>query len=394
MSIPFLPLVPHPTLTPVLGTPTHLTMRPFLRQLYANARSVDSLRGGGMHGYLALVMSPEAYVALAGEEFIAPTHPGANPLHPPAATGPQITEINRVYAAALADLVQYRAMQQFLKKQIFEAVEPLYLAELEDGMMGFADVSAATLVAHLTTEYGRITIDEKDANMASLEIPWNPDEHLTTVWTRLARAQLIATDAGTPIPDEVLMHKTLRVIENSNVFNDYAKRWHERPEATQTYADLRHFFGAADVQRRRHMTAQSGGFHGALAAQTLPPLATLTLDAPSAAPLPPPPPANYALAAAPAPGTVVAPTTPNPAPSSHPVGAGGTHMFYCWTHGMGKNHAHTSSTCQRKAPGHQDTATYDNMLGGNDKLQRTRPARNPNSTPRNPNRNQNSHSTS
>jgi hypothetical protein len=388
-SFPF----PHPTLTPIIGTPTHLTLRPFFRQLYANARTVDSLRGGGMHGYLALVMSPQAYFALAGEAFIVPTHPGANPVHPPAATGPQITEINRVYAAALADLVEFRKIHQLLKKQIFEAIEPLYLAELEDGAMGFADVSAATLVTHLTNEYGRITGDEKDANMASLDLPWNPDERLETVWTRLAHSQLIARDAGTPIPDDVLMRKTLRVIENTNVFADYAKRWHERPEADQTFAELRKFFGAADKQRRRHLTAQSGGFHGAFASTTLPPLANLNLSPPPA-PLPMQPPANSALAATTASSPAATPTNRTTAPSSHINTTGGVQLFYCWTHGMGKNHAHTSSTCQRKAPGHQDTATYDNMLGGNDTLQRARPARNPNTTPRNPNANPNSRSNS
>ena len=34
---------------------------------------------------------------------------------------------------------------------------------------------------------------------------------------------------------------------------------------------------------------------------------------------------------------------------------------YCWTHG-GTNHS--SQECQRKAPGHQDTATFVNRLGG------------------------------
>ena len=34
---------------------------------------------------------------------------------------------------------------------------------------------------------------------------------------------------------------------------------------------------------------------------------------------------------------------------------------YCWTHG-GSNHS--SQQCQRKAPGHQDAATFENRLGG------------------------------
>jgi hypothetical protein len=37
-------------------------------------------------------------------------------------------------------------------------------------------------------------------------------------------------------------------------------------------------------------------------------------------------------------------------------------MWYCWSHGLGKNRAHFSK--QNKKPGHQDTATVDNRMGG------------------------------
>ena len=36
---------------------------------------------------------------------------------------------------------------------------------------------------------------------------------------------------------------------------------------------------------------------------------------------------------------------------------------YCWTHGYHVRNNHTSATCQNKAPGHQDQATHDNMMG-------------------------------
>ena len=34
---------------------------------------------------------------------------------------------------------------------------------------------------------------------------------------------------------------------------------------------------------------------------------------------------------------------------------------YCWTHGACN---HTSAECQRQATGHQNTATFDNRMGG------------------------------
>ena len=37
---------------------------------------------------------------------------------------------------------------------------------------------------------------------------------------------------------------------------------------------------------------------------------------------------------------------------------------YCWTHGYRVGNKHNSETCQNKAPGHQDRATRDNIMGG------------------------------
>jgi hypothetical protein len=37
---------------------------------------------------------------------------------------------------------------------------------------------------------------------------------------------------------------------------------------------------------------------------------------------------------------------------------------YCWSHGYQVGLAHTSAKCTKKAPGHKDTATKDNIMGG------------------------------
>jgi hypothetical protein len=43
-------------------------------------------------------------------------------------------------------------------------------------------------------------------------------------------------------------------------------------------------------------------------------------------------------------------------------------LFYCWTHGLSKNVAHTSQTCESKATGHYDDATLENCNGGINKI--------------------------
>lgn len=50
-------------------------------------------------------------------------------------------------------------------------------------------------------------------------------------------------------------------------------------------------------------------------------------------------------------------------------------MYYCHTHGLGYDREHTSITCNRKAPGHVDSATVIDMQGGTQKIAKYRAPR-------------------
>ena len=43
-------------------------------------------------------------------------------------------------------------------------------------------------------------------------------------------------------------------------------------------------------------------------------------------------------------------------------------LHYCWTHGLGCDPTHTSTTCNSRAEGHQAQATVYNMMGGNSSI--------------------------
>ena len=48
----------------------------------------------------------------------------------------------------------------------------------------------------------------------------------------------------------------------------------------------------------------------------------------------------------------------------HAISAKGTRLFYCWSHGLGRNPKHTSESCNSPLEGHKKEATLDNMMGG------------------------------
>ena len=54
--------------------------------------------------------------------------------------------------------------------------------------------------------------------------------------------------------------------------------------------------------------------------------------------------------------------------SNKPAQIGTIKMGYCWTHGLSKDFKHCSATCNNPKPGHQVTATVDNLMGGNNTI--------------------------
>ncbi|KAI2493163.1 hypothetical protein MHU86_21386 [Fragilaria crotonensis] len=85
---------PNPILSPiatVTSPPTYATIRLAQTQLNANATTVPSYAGDGIHGHLALTLLPAAYLLRSGNvPFIAPLNGPDNPIHPAAATAAQI----------------------------------------------------------------------------------------------------------------------------------------------------------------------------------------------------------------------------------------------------------------------------------------------------------------
>jgi hypothetical protein len=88
---------PHPELTPILGEPTTTSLRLLQKELYANARQIFSMRGGGNNGHLCLLLTDVAYLACTNVAFAIPVHPGNAPVHAANATGVQIAKTTPIY---------------------------------------------------------------------------------------------------------------------------------------------------------------------------------------------------------------------------------------------------------------------------------------------------------
>lgn len=343
---------PHPTLPSLHGEiPNHQRLDSFLLELRANAISVASNGGNGRLGHLSLVVTPAMYLnQSAGIAYVAPANPGTHPVHPENATGPQIIEINRSHLAQKAEYKSYVDTENALKALILEAVPTVYLHQLSDPITAYATVSALDMVNHLTTRFGTINDNELEVNRQNLQLVWDPATAVDTIWANATDRRAFAAAGGDPISDRATIAAILLTFTRTGQFGTAIHEWHQLPAAEKTYANLGPHFNAANAERLETLTTGNIGFHGnALLAADPVPAVEQALIAPALAP-------------------------PAAAPAVHPPDAATRprQMYYCHSHGLSTNPAHTSMTCRTRATGHDATATVDNMRGGCNLIQRRR----------------------
>lgn len=325
---------PHPILAPITGEPNIVSIRALRREIFANAAACHSTRGGGDNGHLGLVMTAASYLVRAGANnaYIAPVHPGAIPVHGDNPTAAQISETNRQFEQAKADHRLHATVGQELRKQIIAAVEPRFFAILSDGDFGLAGITPLALLEHLQTTYGTITPEDIERNRAELSTILTVDDPLEDLWLRLSRCQEFAALANEPIPDPAVIRLTLTVFDQTGVYEHTCLTWREKPAVDQTMANFKLHFAAGNLERRRRLTAQAGGYHGANAA-------------------------NGA-------GGYHGANAANGQRDPLVVIEGDVFMSYCWSHGLISNCNHNSNNCEHRNNGHVATATILNMQGG------------------------------
>lgn len=317
--------------------PTRKSLKTLHLQVNANAESVPSTRGGANHGHLGIVLSPEDYATIQTEDGVAktpwvnPEHPGPRPEIPDEATQYQIAEANRQYKADAEEYRLFKSTEAALRNQLLEAVPEIFISILENKHRGYGGLTPLQILNHLDANYGEVTAADLRVNIQNLHRQWTPDQPIEDLWQQIKDCMDFAADHN-PITECTAVQAAVANLEESGAFVDTLKEWELKPLAEQTLANLKSKINLAARVKHKQLTAKGAGY------------------------------ANKATGA-----NKENTPTPNPTP-------GIPGMSYCWTHGFfhnyGRNIGHNSTTCLSKEEGHRDEATVDNMMGGNNRVQR------------------------
>lgn len=356
---------PHPVLTPFasdLQPPTHASLQTLQRELNANAMSVHSYQGGGLHGHLTLTMQPAAYLAISNVAFPAPAVPPLTPTIPAGAVQALIGEVVRQHTEDVRAFRLYHDTDKALVRAILAATPGTYVVSLSDPDFGYANVTTLEVLTHLHSTYGTLTPADRDANLARMTTPWTPPTPIEALFHQLETGQRFAGLAQEPIAETQLARMGYQLVLKTGMFPDGCREWRLKPVTDQTWAAFKTHFARQDQDRHETATSASAGYTGS--AYHVQPVLSGSVPPPSspgtalAATVLPSGPELIALLAELAQLRANAPTPVTKNTSTATRG-------YCWTHGSTANSAHTSATCKNKLPGHVDTATWRNKQGGN-----------------------------
>ena len=385
----------YPDLTRIIGEPTTAALITLRNEVKANAQAVHSTLGGGAHGHLGLVCSPETYATLVpgNTPYIRPVNPGRLIIEG-TETQYQIAQRRDEHAEALRVFQEYLGVERALIQQIVAAVEPKYLKALRNPVTNKITQSIPIIFDYLFETYGDVTPQELrhlTTQVESLNFP--PNEPVDTIFTEIDDLGTIAELAHAPMTEQQKINMAYLLLQQTQVYSTALNRWNQSERPEQTWSNFKtHFRDAQKALRRTGaLTVQESlnhtqiinlvqqGVHQALATACPP-----SMDTP--APMP-----ETCLPALDEISTPPSSVSANSVTSDITMQTiqqqmlmmqkmmdmmtSNTNKFkkskrrnpnltkYCWTHGLCN---HTGSECRTPADGHIKDATLQNRLGGSD----------------------------
>jgi hypothetical protein len=319
--------------------------------------------------------------------------------------------LKEVHCESIRVYRECKNVEKALLRHVQNAIEEKYIEHLLDEDTGLIEVDIPQALDYLFLNYGKVPSEEvKEKEAEVLNLSFNPAEPMVLLYRPIEQLQKLAISAGIPYSKEQRLEFGLTSVRNTRDFEKGLSDWNALPLTSKTWVQFKTHFKKAQEELKaiRGPTMQQAGYHHAnmlaeqlrttIDAQGTEMLAMLSEMQDNNPPIqestPPPPPTEQSANSAAHTDVQLQILRILQDMHQHQVrprknqtgrtGAGGRGSAqrtgaqnrrtlddatfsrrvtdkYCHTHG-GCNH--TSGECTRKAPGHEDTATMTNKLGG------------------------------
>lgn len=401
-----------PTISTLTEKPTYPSLRKFQDAINENAMAIPSYQTD--LGHLALVLSDTAFLTVNNDTaFVPPPNPGAAPADPTTtitsgtrdntataiATLPfTAAESIRLFNQQQSEFIRYKSTKIALKNQILNSVADKYICHLKHTITRYAMVTPLQLLTHLWTTYGTIDQSDQTANEKRMRAQWNPPEVIESLFEQLQDGQDFAKQGSETISYDQLVRWGYENIYATGLFDSECKKWRKKPVLEKTWDLFKTYFTLAEADRAKHATTSEATYTANQVQDLIQQELSSFLDRTIQTPIPDD--ATPSVITQESANSVTSaeikkmieeaihqqPPSNPPTHIRNPRNArrgdkgerkrktqlkaqalvDGVPVTYCWTHGITSNLNHTSHTCTRTSDGHQQDATYDKKMGGNE----------------------------
>jgi hypothetical protein len=236
---------PHKTIPPIVGQPAYQAIKELHMKLNENAVKVHSNLGNGLLGYLEVTVTLAIYNTLSAQPFVIPPNPGTSPVFPAEATGPQIANICVIFQEQFYALKKYMDVCNTISAIIIEVIDPMYLATLRPPYVGLGTQTPLQILAHLYTNYAKITPADLDANDRAMKQPCDVNQPIELMYQQIKDAIEFAAAGQSPYSPDQVLNIAYQLVFRTEFFSDDCKIWKRQAAAYKTWPQFKLDFAVA-----------------------------------------------------------------------------------------------------------------------------------------------------
>eukprot|EP00957_Ditylum_brightwellii_P107892 8230443-Ditylum_brightwellii.AAC.1 len=171
-------------------------------ELQANTQAVITTLGGGRHGHLGLVMTPQDYALIPSTTaYLQPPQPLL--ILPQNDIQHQITQAKEQYYDELRMFNERNTVKKIFIQQIVDAINAKYVTTIRDPVTYQIMLTIPDIIDHFFDSYGAVTAEELRELWKQVEqLPYQPTEHVDTIFTKTDMLAEVAKIAKRPLTQE------------------------------------------------------------------------------------------------------------------------------------------------------------------------------------------------
>lgn len=205
-------------------------------------------------GLLGLVLPPDVYSTLAGVDFEAPKQPPLAPNYGANPSRETIAVTDRLFKIDCIEWETINKCEAFNKRLLIETVEATYLAELNNPITSFADVTCFDIMSHLFDRYGSLDPQDVESQHKLLREPFADSTKMENWILKVENIVALLEVAGVGVTNAQLIVTVFNVLDELDLFESDCEKWLEKDITNQTWPNFKTHFLKANNKRLKKLT--------------------------------------------------------------------------------------------------------------------------------------------